>query len=74
MLWLILAVICISGCALEEFSRSPDGRPVYVLGNPACILGCASNMGTVRGGASSPGDLSLGQDANASAKSGVISR
>jgi hypothetical protein len=69
---LLVLLLLFPGCALARFSETPEGQPVYVLGNPTCILGCASNLGTIRGGPGSPGDLSLDQDANA--KAGVMAR
>ena len=59
----MLVTLLLSGCALARFSETREGQPVYVLSNPTCILGCASDTGTVRG-ENTTGDLSLQQQAS----------
>ena len=71
MRWLALA-LALPGCALAQFSETPEGQPVFVLGNPSCVFICVANIGTAR---SESGATSLSQSGSATggaALTGVV--
>lgn len=62
----VVLALALAGCALAEQSETLEGQPIFVLGNPVCLFGCAADVGNVRSeGGGSP---SLSQAASAGAQ------